>query len=171
MSQKMQRVMSPRSMILGIAALMMLALPHVAFAECPKGKVGITIVTPSGKEKQLCVPEQAVSGIENAAENSGTVIVPASCPCWTAAEVELVISRNPDYQCANEPISLCVDGVYAPSISCATKLDGRLFSVGKICIEGAPLACENRFSLDPILEHNLTEDEYDACLATMKGVK
>jgi hypothetical protein len=65
-------------------------LAPIVNAQCPEGKSPVTMVTPSGKTKILCINDNAVQGIENASDNSSTTVVPASCTkgCWTPADVE-----------------------------------------------------------------------------------
>ena len=59
-------------LVLGLAA----SLSMPAWAQtCPAGKSEITILTPSGKMKVLCVSDKAVKGIENAADHSGGTVV------------------------------------------------------------------------------------------------
>ena len=50
-------------------------------AQCPKGKSEVIVMTPSGITKTICVSDNAIPGIENAAEHSGGLILPAECPC------------------------------------------------------------------------------------------
>jgi len=59
--------------------------------ECPEGKAPITITTPSGKTKNLCVANSAIPGLENAGEHSAADIVPAQCPCFSQSEAEALI--------------------------------------------------------------------------------
>jgi len=71
-----------------IMAIAVIVAP-IASAQCPEGKQPVTMVTPSGKVKTLCIPENAVKGIENAAENSATTVVAAACPekCLTTKDL------------------------------------------------------------------------------------
>jgi hypothetical protein len=55
----------------------------VASAECPEGKSEMLLITPSGKEKVLCVSDNVVLGIENAAENSAIIVAEPVWPCWS----------------------------------------------------------------------------------------
>ncbi len=78
--------------VLGIVAIALaVALP--ASAQCPEGKSEILIVTPSGRDKVRCVPDQALPGIENAADHSAGTVLPADCPCFTAEDLA---ARNAD---------------------------------------------------------------------------
>lgn len=38
---------------------------------CPDGKTEVQITTPSGRQNFICLNDNAVTGIENSAENSG----------------------------------------------------------------------------------------------------
>ena len=84
-----------------------------AFAECPEGKIEITIVTPSGNAKTHCIAEAAKDGIENAGDNSGTVAA-ATCPCFTPEEVEQTLMNTPDWYCQQTP------GAYSDSLGACT---------------------------------------------------
>ena len=57
-----------------LALLTVLVGGSLAWAECPPNKESLTLITPSGISKTLCVPDQALRGLENAAENSPLVI-------------------------------------------------------------------------------------------------
>jgi len=79
----------------------MLILAFVLFApivnaQCPAGKSPVTMVTPSGQTRTLCINDNAVQGIDNAADNSSTTVVTASCTkgCWTPIEVEYWSSKG-----------------------------------------------------------------------------
>jgi hypothetical protein len=57
-------------------------------AECPEGKSEVILMTPKGVTKTICVSDNAIPGIENAAEHSGSLIIAAECPCldvWDGA--------------------------------------------------------------------------------------
>jgi len=66
----------------------------IAQVTCDTGKAPITIITPSGKIRTMCVPNSAVPGIENAADNAPGTISPAQCPCFTEGEVATAISAG-----------------------------------------------------------------------------
>jgi len=82
---------------LALVATLMLAPLTVAFAgaECPEGRTAVTMTNEqSGKTRVLCLPDQALPGIENAADNS-SVEITAACPCWTAEELVLYDKKDP----------------------------------------------------------------------------
>jgi hypothetical protein len=85
--------MRPLRFAFAIACLVGLLSPE-AWAECPPGKTEITIITPSGKTKVLCVPDAALPGIENAAENSDATVIAAKCPCGTTEEFAVTIKQQ-----------------------------------------------------------------------------
>jgi len=58
-----------------------------SFAGCPEGKSEVQVTTPSGKQKVLCMPDQALPGLENAADHSDGTIIPSSCPCWNESDI------------------------------------------------------------------------------------
>jgi len=58
-----------------------------SFAGCPEGKSEIQLITPSGIQKSICVADEALPGIENAADQSDGTIIPSSCPCWNADDI------------------------------------------------------------------------------------
>jgi len=68
-----------------------LLLSFSALAECNNGKIGVTIVNPAGKAIEICVPENAVPGIETGIENSGGSVVAAICPCFTQEDLEVAV--------------------------------------------------------------------------------
>jgi hypothetical protein len=70
-----------------------------ALAECPEGKTEITIVNPARKVIEICVPDEAIPGIENENDNSGSTIIPAICPCFTQEEIEVAFSTDPTFTC------------------------------------------------------------------------
>lgn len=57
-------------------------------AECRNGNTAITIVNPAGKAIETCVPEVAITGIQEGTENSGGTVVSAICPCFTQEDLE-----------------------------------------------------------------------------------
>jgi hypothetical protein len=78
-----------------IAFLLSATVSFPSLSECPPGKAPITLQTPSGKIKTLCVPDKAVQGIENASDNSAGTILPATCPaeCWSAEELSILDTK------------------------------------------------------------------------------
>jgi hypothetical protein len=85
--------------IFGVAGL----LSASASAQCPEGKSEIVVQTPSGVVKTLCVGDQAVEGLENAADHSEGTIIPASCPCFTQDDVVATLDANADFLCPLAP--------------------------------------------------------------------
>ena len=77
----------------GVACLvsgLMLLWSTAAPAECASNKVAVTLVNPAGKIIELCLPENAINGIEQGANDTGTVPILGHCPCFTQEEVEAV---------------------------------------------------------------------------------
>jgi hypothetical protein len=79
-------------------------------AQCSAGKSELVMTTPSGKTRIMCVPDQAIGGIENAADHSAGEII-ATCPCWNAEEVQKFASTGmrcdfyegtTEYRCWND---------------------------------------------------------------------
>lgn len=50
-------------------------------AECPEGKSEVLLMTPSGITKTICISDNAIPGIENAAANPGGFTLEPACPC------------------------------------------------------------------------------------------
>lgn len=92
--------------LLGIA----LGFSGVWAAGCPEGKFEVIMTTPSGNQKTMCVSNNAVQGIENAAEHSESILIPIDCDCWTRDDIN-ALSANPSFYCEwkvpTEP-SLCL---------------------------------------------------------------
>ncbi len=88
--------------VLSIIVLVALAMiAQAAQAICPDGKSEVLVVTPSGIEKTLCIPVQAIVGIENAAQNSaGAIYAGIQCPCWSPAELEEIAATDPGFYCS-----------------------------------------------------------------------
>lgn len=58
-----------------------------SLAECKAGKFEVVVTTPSGKTKTICVSENALPGILNAAEHSAATF-DDFCPCFTLGQIE-----------------------------------------------------------------------------------
>jgi hypothetical protein len=65
-----------------------------AQAECPEGKSEVQLTTPNGRQKAICVPDDALPGIENAAEHSDGTIIPSSCPCWDETDIQYYLDNK-----------------------------------------------------------------------------
>ena len=65
------------------AALLLIGLSTAipVLAECPEGKSEVMLMTPSGKTKTICVSDNAIPGIENAAEHNAGFTLEPECPC------------------------------------------------------------------------------------------
>ena len=77
----------------GIACMvcgLLLLWSTASLAECASNKVAVTLVNPAGKIIELCLPDNAISGIEQGASNTGTQTILGHCPCFTQEEVEAV---------------------------------------------------------------------------------
>ena len=66
---------------LALVFLFLLVPSLPAIAECPEGKSEVVIVTPNGISKTICVSDDAIPGIENAAEHSAQFAIEPECPC------------------------------------------------------------------------------------------
>jgi len=68
---------------LSSAALLLISLSIAVpvLAGCPEGKSEVVIVTPNGISKTICVSDNAIPGIENAAEHSAQLAIEPVCPC------------------------------------------------------------------------------------------
>jgi hypothetical protein len=159
------------------ATAVLAALP--AEATCPEGESEITIVTPSGKEKLLCIPDQAVAGLENAADHSQGTVIPAVCPCFTAADVEAALASDPEMICAVQIGVADVSGALCTRVSC---FNGVIFDAfegpsakveGGCVFEGPPrfkLTENNQCFSDATGDLSpITETEGDACVATLES--
>ena len=71
-----------------------IALAALAFAQCPEGKSEIQLTTPKGIQKTICIPDNALPGVENAAEHSDGTIIPSSCPCWDEADLKYYLENK-----------------------------------------------------------------------------
>jgi hypothetical protein len=71
--------------IIGLLCTVMFSA--TAWAACPEGKSEVILYLPNGMEKTMCIPDQALPGLQNAAENSDGTIVPSSCPCWNEKDI------------------------------------------------------------------------------------
>ena len=71
-------------------------MTSVASAECPPGRIEVTIVNRnSGKVMTICVAEAAAPYIGG----RGDVVIPATCPCFTAETIEELAALLPDTMC------------------------------------------------------------------------
>lgn len=177
--------MNKQHFLTGLAAIgMSLFFSQPVFAECGPGETAVTIINPAGKVIELCVPEAAVSAIE---EGNPGAVIPATCPCFSQDEVEADPNRS-SLQCESfagrtgSSLEVCsgircgIDDAYTGSLgyvavstssyepdvaleSCASS-DGRYyynFSVG----------CGD--AVDRIDAYDgMTKQEADACLAILK---
>jgi hypothetical protein len=85
---KGRNVMKKISLISVVAvSICIVFLASTAQAECPEGKSEVLMTTPSGKQKVMCIPDAAVPGLENAADNSPGTIIPTTCPCWSVDDI------------------------------------------------------------------------------------
>jgi hypothetical protein len=86
--------------VLILLVVVVFLLPYGSvLAECPEGKSEILIVTPSGKQKTICVPDQALPGIENAAENSPGIVAPVTCTAFEVGEIQQTLQTVPYFSC------------------------------------------------------------------------
>ncbi len=66
---------------------------------CPEGKAEVSVNLPNGTQKIICMPDNALQGLANAADHSDSTIVPSPCPCWTQDDIR--------YYLENKMISKC----------------------------------------------------------------
>jgi len=132
-------------------------------AECPEGKNPVQINTPSGKSKILCIPDAAVQGIENAAEHSGGTIVAATCPCWDDNELRtLDINYN----------MTCVDQDFPIQTTCkGTNYKGAVIWLVSTAQAELENTCANYSRIDGAFKLKITQDELDACNASLQPYK
>ena len=87
------------ALIFGVVLVSMPLNTISAEMECSLGRTAVTMTNDkSGKTRVLCLPDQAVSGIENAADHSA-IEISASCPCWTEEEILKYDSTLPSVSC------------------------------------------------------------------------
>lgn len=115
---------------------------HTASAQCPEGKSEIVIVTPNGVAKNICVQDDAISGLEQAQHNS-PIDLSQVCPCipvWTGRYTQdtQVVGTPPvlpeslsGYSCG-----LFRGGPPAQSIVLAIEPDGPAFAAGARGVNG-----------------------------------
>jgi hypothetical protein len=85
-----------RTFILGLAFISVsLFISSSALAVCKAGKVGVTIINPAGKVKEICVAEAAVSKIGG----PGDVVISAVCPCFSQEDVQAMFNSDPSSSC------------------------------------------------------------------------
>ena len=148
-----------------IMVLVVVANP-VVHAQCPEGKQAVTMVTKSGIAKILCIPDNAVKGIENAAEHSSTTVVAAICPekCWSPKDLEFYSTKY-DVQCEDVPPDSTTKGgiycyVYDPVSGIPIWKGPAFIAASESCSQ-----CDNLGCFDPI---PYKSDERDACVALLE---
>jgi hypothetical protein len=129
-----------------VGLILVLSLP--VWAECPEGKSEILIVTPSGRETVICVPDNAIPGLENAADHSSGTIIPASCPCWDQEDIE--------YYQDNKMLETCSYDSYTSTYVC---IDQDKFVILELWKGGS---CVNHVT--KLEEAKLTTEQQNICL-------
>jgi len=156
---------------LTVLALSAFFATEVALAECKAGKVEVVIITPSGKEKTICVSENALAGFENAAEHSETTFEVA-CPCFTQEQVERIDGYRDDnqsnltYECTLETNWAMISEV---------DNDGPLDWMQYAIMDKEQMRCNYYLEIDgEVIEENiiygLTTEEADACYIIIEEV-
>jgi hypothetical protein len=56
---------------------------HAVAAQCPEGKSEVTVVTPNGVSKTICVGSKAIEGLEAAQEYAPVDLPLSACPCFS----------------------------------------------------------------------------------------
>ena len=100
-----------RGLLVLLSCLFLLA-PYAWSGGCPEGKYPVQLVTPSGNQKTICVSDNAVQGIENAAENSSGLVIPISCPCWTADDISYYAEKSDFFCKSGSPDITCYKGEF-----------------------------------------------------------
>lgn len=91
--------MKTRTVVCSVTLLALtMFIGSAALAECPEGKIEVTIVQgKSGRVMTICVSEAAIPHIGGESD----VVIPATCPCFTPEEVETAMSdANPGTGCS-----------------------------------------------------------------------
>lgn len=73
-------------MLLIVLVFSVVSVPDVN-ASCKQGKSPVYITTGNGITKTICVSDAGIAGIEKAAEHSGGMITPVSCPCFGPEDI------------------------------------------------------------------------------------
>jgi len=90
----------------------MLASTFALASGCPEGKAEVSINLPNGTQKMICIPDNALPGLQNAADHSDGTIVPNPCPCWTEDDISSYFSNKMIAKCwydTSTGILDCVD--------------------------------------------------------------
>ena len=132
------------ALIFGVVLVSMPLNTISAEMECSLGRTAVTMTNDkSGKTRVLCLPDQAVSGIENAADHSA-IEISASCPCWTEEDIK---SYNTKY----------------PSMSC----ESNTTDSGTTCYSGGPTDPKARI----VLAETLKSETISRCTDHIGGLK
>jgi len=156
------------------------AVASVSLAECPPGQAPFTIVTPTGKVIEVCVPNHAVDRVGGPSD----VVIAAICPCFSQEDVENVLTADPDAFCqvweGNTPPKegylpctdvTCYDSSWEPLFQ--TWVGPAEASSCHFCVEDPPLFCRVSppnycYSLATGDDLFITEEEAAACVAILK---
>jgi hypothetical protein len=140
--------------LLGLGVGLALVAGTLAQASCPEGKSEIKITTPSGMEKTICVPDEAVPGIESAAEHADGTIIPSSCPCWDEDDIRYYLDSKILWYCkydAGSALLTCFD--FDDLEVLAAEKDG---------------ACRN--NITQVTHEELTTEQWNACSKLVEGL-
>ncbi|MFX0198033.1 MAG: hypothetical protein ACFFCW_18085 [Candidatus Hodarchaeota archaeon] len=85
-----------------VVLILSMFMASTALAECPPGKIEVTIVNPAGIVLVICVGEAAVEHIGG----PGDVVIPAGCPGWSVADVDYWVESYAEIACSDAPIEL-----------------------------------------------------------------
>lgn len=138
--------MKKKTIICSVVVLVLFMFFYSAsFGECPKGKSEIQLITPSGIQKSICIPDEALPGLENAADHSDGTIIPSSCPCWNADDIAY-------YESAGR-LAYCT--YVSPLLQCFTSDEAVLLEASK-----GEYYCENFLTSEFF---KIDVDEWNAC--------
>ena len=78
--------MNTKSLLILAAGIVAFAMSESSNAQCPEGRTRVIVTTPNA-QKVLCIPDEAVPGLENADEHSAGNITPNMCPCFNENDI------------------------------------------------------------------------------------
>ncbi len=153
-----------------VALVVSVFMASEVLAECPEGKNPVSITTPSGKTKTLCIPDAAVQGIENAAEHSGGTIVASNCACFSEDDI-LALDAMGDFYCTGKT-GIGSDGTETFSSttckgvggSAATTYDSDGVNSCSLYLLG------DKYNPPVKISEIISDSEYNACLSNISPV-
>jgi hypothetical protein len=167
----MRKVLSILGLLI-LASVVVFAVESVSFAECPPGKVLVTIVNPAGKVVEVCVPGDVVDKIGGPKD----IVVAAICPCFSQEDVEAALNDNPDIVCQQydgTAITTTGETESCTYVRCGSYVESYESPEEGKCDFGGPLPAfrclpgSNWCSIDDQCL-SLSPEEADACVAILK---